>query len=375
MRREPLILAKVYKRLGMKERFWQAIKTYRKQWEKRTPYDENDYYERFLLEEEVAAFISHHNPQAEDDNVGQVNDYLNKTFITRKLELGFTLLFKKIRRPDMSLPKDPLLDHLLADYPNHKAYQSPVGDLYFLANQVLQNPQDEGLFVAFSERLPQSEQEVPPLQYRNLLAIYRYFVGRSYRLKGETQIRSRLYRLLQEHFEGGYLEVEGKLLPNTFRVLINLAIWEKEYTWAHQVLDDYPPERIMGTRYPLEFHNLSRADLLFAEGKLEEAEERITYRQFQDAHYSIMSDVLLAKIYYETDHDLFESRLRALELKVRRARGIPIDQKAYLNFISTLKRIRKYQWTNDTNKLTKIREKIEDGLSTINREWLLGILK
>lgn len=372
---EPLHTARFFRKHEEVDRFWQEVNGYRKQWDKRSTRDATDYYERFLLEEEVASFIGEFTPKAKDDNIHQANGMLDKAYTIRKLELGFSREYKQLHLPKEQQSSDFLLEAIIGNYLEQEGIHSLVSDLFFLANRVLKNPKDVDLLIQYEKALQDSFQKVPPAHFRNLLIIYRSFVIRKYRLNGETKIRAKLLELYRSHLEAGYLEYEGKLTPNTFRRLINLAIWEKEYDWARHILTSYPPERIAGTRYPQEFHNLSMGDLLFAEGKFDDAEEHLIYRQYQDPTYSILSDILLVMIYYQTDNDLLEGRIRAVELKIRRARISQKDQEGYLNFIGLLRKIIKYKWVNKKDKLIQVEESIRSGIPLVKREWLLSIIQ
>ena len=77
------------------------------------------------------------------------------------------------------------------------------------------------------------------------------------------------------------------------------------------------------------------------------------------------------KIYFETQHDLLESRIRAMELKVRRAKLKDFDKQAYLAFISIVRKLDKYLWLKEEKKLAKIAAEIAAEGPLIQREWLL----
>ena len=85
----------------------------------------------------------------------------------------------------------------------------------------------------------------------------------------------------------------------------------------------------------------------------------------------IWADLLLVQIYYETEDDLLEPRMLALDRKIRRS-GISQENKTfYLNFLRKLAKIIKYGWQKNGLKRQQLREEIEQTPNIASREWLL----
>jgi len=156
---------------------------------------------------------------------------------------------------------------------------------------------------------------------------------------------------------------------------VNIALRAGKVAWAESFLKTHGPDRITGTRYPLEWHSLCEAEVLFYQNKYDEAAAHLVYRQFENAEYGILADVLLVKLYFETDDELIDSRIRALELKVRRAKLPAEDKSRYLDFLSRVDKIQKYRWQKDSPKIRKIRQEVQQNPAALEREWLLRVLE
>lgn len=164
------------------------------------------------------------------------------------------------------------------------------------------------------------------------------------------------------------------MTPLALRVLTNMGLKVGQFPWVKKLLDDHPPERICGTKYPVEVHSLNVAEYHFHKKEYAEAEAKLTYRTFENPNFSIMADLLLIKIYYETNSELLESRMKALEQKVRRSKISTETKAGYYNFLKKLDKVVKYGWQKSTPKLAKLVEEIKTTPGVIDREWLLSKL-
>lgn len=213
---------------------------------------------------------------------------------------------------------------------------------------------------------------MPIWRYRNLMAYYRYFIGRKYQLAPSDEKLRQLFELYKEHLEQGFFHLRYKkhLMPGSLKLMTNIAIKVGATDWAKQLLKKYPPAKIAGTRYPAEAHSLCEADVFFAEGDYEKASQCLTYRNFENVNYSILADILLIKIYYTTDHVLLENRIAALSRKVRRSKLTQNAKQQYLNFLRIVNLLLKNRFTKPAAELSKISTQIDELSPMVEREWL-----
>ena len=370
--------ARYFSRVQREDRIWPLIKRYRQQWKRKKSVDSYDLFERFELEELAAEFKSLYKVAQKDTGLSQVHRHLDIFFVAQKMKLNFIGLFDRHvigNSPEWLEEEDPWWPFFHDNYEKLAHCHTPLSDLYYQACRVALDIDEAAELEAFEQLLLAKGDQLPEEDRRNLYAVYRAIRGRQYKLSGTRELIPLMLAMYKDHLKRGVFTIKGNLQASALKLLVNIGIKAEDYSWVHQILKDYPAKRIIHTRYPEEFHQLCTAELLFAQQKFEEAESAIIYRLFEDFNYSLSCDILLIKIYFETQNDLLEGRVRAMELKVRRAKINDFDKTAYLNFISIVRKLVKYLWVKDERRLKKIAADIRSDLPLIQREWLLQWVK
>lgn len=372
--REHLALARFYRTNSLEERFWQNINQWRKTLELTTNQPAEYHLHQFYLEEEAAAFSSTYNTYTDDANLLAAHRHLDTFYTILKLEFSCALNFQRQLSSIEPGEEARLIQILLQEFSQISYLQSPLAHLYYQILQLLEDPQNDHLFAGLEQLLEQHRAAIKPVKYRNLQAFYRYFAGKRYVKYGGAAVLTKLFELYKQHLQEGYFSVDGKMLPGSLKVLVNIALKLNETQWVQELLQTYGPERLTGTRYPIESHSLCVADLLFHQKKFTEAHEHLIFRHFENINYSILADVLLIKIYFETNDDLLDNRMKALVQKVRRARISPESKAPYFNFIKKLDKVIRYGWEKKGKKIEKLAAEIRSQPAILEREWLLRIL-
>ena len=365
--------ARYFSQAGKEERFWPLINTYRKQWDRRSTKDFQDFHDRFIIEELATEFSGLVKTKPKDTGLEVTTAYLDKFYLAQRTKLLFIKTYEeKVLGKSVAAvaAEDYFGKTILDNYAQLSHLHSGLSNAYYQALRVVQNL-DKGLELdRFEQVLEAHEAELPHEDLRNLYVIYRAYRGRQYQVNGKVTMVPEFLAMFKSHLQKGVLTLEGRLFASTLKLMVNFGIKAADFTWVRKILQRYPADKITGTRYPEEFHRLCTAELLFAQGKYEAAINEMTYRLFEDFKYSLSCDVLLIKIYAETKNDLLESRVRAMELKVRRAKIKDFDRKAYLAFISLVRQLDKYLWLKNEKKLARVRAKLESKAPLIQREWL-----
>lgn len=371
---ELLSMIRFYRENQLENRFWQTEKQLRKLIEK-TPVRDEVYYQQLIrLEEEVATVQSIFNTYSDDSNLIRAHAALDNYYTIRKLEKTTVLRFQQkisgIETADALL----LSDALLKTFPSHGGIRTPLAELYHLIIQVFEQPDNDQILDTLEEMTQRYKAVIPTIKLRNIMALYRYFMGRKYHAESNRPDFSfRLFRLYKEHLQQGYFEIneKGHILPASLKLMTNFAIKVGEFDWAEKLLKRYPPNKITGTHYPLEAHSLCLAELLFARENYVAAEEHVMYRKFENVNYSILADVLLIKIYYVTQNELLESRVSALGQKVRRTKLYKPQKQQYLHFLRLANQLIKYRWTKPSaEQLNKLKSLAKELTPLLEREWL-----
>ncbi|MBL7783897.1 MAG: hypothetical protein JNM22_21855 [Saprospiraceae bacterium] len=371
---ELLSLLYFCRKYALEERFWQVAQTLKKLQDERPFRDADFFHKQFKLAAEITAFKTLTNSFQDDANIVSTSVYLDTYYSILHLEMACALQYQhQLSQNDEELDYRQI-DIALTLARNGGFVHLPLIELYQLVYSLLQSPDNQEAHHSFETLLEQHKHGIPPEILSNLKAYQRHFWVRYYTRSGNPFFRTKLFDLYKEHFEQGYFYIEGSITVQALRMLTIFALKLGHFDWAKQVLDQHPPTRICGTRYPVEAHNLNLAEYHFYKKEYAQAVEKLQYRLFENPHFSILVDVLLIKIYVETQDDLLDSRMKALEQKVRRTKLSAESKARYNNFLKKLDKITRLGWQKGNSRLDKVKHEIQSVPHIIEREWLLGKL-
>ena len=368
---EHLMMAKFYRKYALEERFWQSIQQARKAQTDSSVRDALYFFKQFKIEEEELNFRGLYNSFEDDTNLYAVQENLDKYYSILKLEFASALEYQKRFTTLGELPSQSMNDSVLKLSEAGGPFDLPINRVYRLIMSLTQNPEETDNFAALEQLTKEYRSQIPPDKYKDMMAYQRTFGVKRYLKSGEEGASQRSFEMYREHLEEGFFYIDSSITLNAFYNLILFALKLGELSWAKHFLDIHPPERICGTRYPEDIHSLGMAEFLFAGKRYKEAEKTLVYRLFENTFMSIAADVLLIKIYYETKNDLLETRMKALDQKVRRTKYSQEKKENYLNFLRKLDKIIKYAWQPQSNKRLKLIEEIKTIPGIVSREWLL----
>ncbi len=373
---ELLAYLRFCRRHGLEDRFWQTVQTLKK-YQKEWPYrDARYYHSQFELSEEIAAFKTLTNSFQDDANISMTLIYLDTYYCIQHLEIASALVYQQTHS-QTTLPYDHAaqIEAILAQAEQGGYSQLPLIELYRLIILLIKDPDHKENHSAFEQLLEKNKTNVPIDTLCNLKAYQRYFWSHYYTTSGDPFYRHKLFDMYKEHFEEGYFYVDGNITVTSYRVLIMFALKLGHFDWAKKVLDQHPPERICGTRYPAEAYNLNLAEYYFYIKEYDSAVGKLNYRLFENPNLSILADVLLIKIYVETHDDLLDSRMKALEQKIRRVKIADGSKARYNNFLKKLDKIIRHIWQKKTARFEKMTQELKSIPNIIEREWLLEKLE
>ncbi len=369
---EHLVMATFYQKYALEEWFWQSLQQARKvqadSMERDAPY----YFNQFKIEEAELSFRGLYNSFQDDTNLFTAQENLDKFYSIVRMEFISAMEYQK----DFTLI-DNEISHSMTETVFKLSEEGgpldlPANRIYRLIMSLTQqNSADEKEFEELEHLTKKYRNQIAPEKYKNMMAYLRTFWVRRYLQLGQGNMSAQVFDLYREHLEEGYFYIDDSISLTAFYNLTIFSLKPGQYAWTKNFLDSHPPERICGTRYPEEIHSLCITEYLFATKKYTEAEDTLVYRLFENTFMSISADVLLIKIYYETENELLETRMKALDQKVRRTKFSDEKKEVYLNFLRKLNQIIKYGWQIKSPKRIKLLEEIKSVPGIVSREWLL----
>lgn len=364
-------MAKFCRKYALEDRFWQNIQQARNIQADSSERDAPYFFNQFRIEEEVLNFRGLYNSFEDDANLYAAQENLDKYYSILKLDLTSALEHQKRFIYLSEAPAYLLNEAVMTLSEPGCVFDMPINQIYRLIIKMTQDAGEEHDFEELERLAKAYRSQISPDKYNNIMAFLRNVWVKRHRQMGQGDVNARIFEMYRTHLEEGYLYFENSITLNSFYNLTFIALKLREFEWVRKFFEDHPPERICGTRYPQDLHSLCLAEYHFAAKNYDEAEQTLVYRLFENTLMSISADVLLIKIYHETNNELLETRMGALYKKVKRSKFADEKKEIYLNFLRKLDKIIKYGWMNDSPKRLKLIEEIKTLSGIASREWLL----
>ena len=369
---EQLPLLQFYRKHGLEDRFVQSVEAARKANAEFPLQHFQLFFQQFRLEEEISNFGSLYNTHESDANLYKVHRNLDQFYALLKLEYMCALKAQKVYSAaahDVPAHLSEALFAMAAQQPDY--ILSPALKIYLLIYDLLDDYKNDGKLLELNHLLGEYRASIPKDVFRNMQAYNRSFYARRGNEIGGQAAMLQIYTIAAHHLQEGHFYIENKIMPMSLRLLIHLGLNLKRYDWVKKVLDEHPPERICGTRFPAEVHSLHYAEYFFALKCYEEAIDKLLLKPFEMPHLNLMADLLLVKIYYETESPLLDPRMKALDQKVRRTKIANDTKEQYYNFLKKVDKLIKYGWDKNSPKRAKLVEEIKQAPNLFSRSWLL----
>jgi hypothetical protein len=368
---QQIALARYYQKHDLEHRFWAPVEAARQVLNQETIRETEHFRLQYMLEEEVTAFYRMHNQIEGDSNLVAAHRSLDLQYLTQKMELLCALSHQLslsnldigAKIPITSIPEEVLQ--------SNSVQEAPVIGIFYMVYQLILDPENDTLFKDFETALEVYKTRISPHKLINFKSYYRYFWSKKYFRSGDENALRKMFEIYRDHYEQGYFFIDGKIHFNALRVLLVYALKNKKFEWIGQVLAKITPQQICGTRYVQEVHSLNLAEYHFYLGEFDAAQDHLIYKNFENPTFGILADVLLIKVYFETDQELIEHRMKALDQKVRRSKLSPELKSRYLQFLSKLNQVIKIQHLKKSPKRDKLLQEIKNTPGIVEREWLL----
>ncbi len=371
---EGLAMLEFYRKAGLEDRFKQTAENFLKELDKSPERDAEYYRIKSLVDLEITTVASISNTFEDDSNLTAYNHNLDMAFALNKLQVLAALKMQKLAANIAVLPDEKLFGVVTELTQNHGILSTPLTQIFHLVVQLIDDPQHEANLTQFITLVQQHRALIPDDIFKDqLMAYYRIFVSLKSLRSADKSEKYKTYLLYKEHYNAGYFEYEhGMILPTNFTALIQWGLKNNDFEWVLQLLNNHPPEKVIGTRFAHEACNLHWADYYFSQRNYDAAIEKIEIRLFENPIYSILADIILIKIYYEQKSDPLEHRMKALDQKIRRSGMSEHMKERYHNFLRKLDKINKHLQVANKTKRGKLVEEIRSVQNIYERDWLLA---
>jgi len=372
---QELPVARFYRKYGLEDRFWKSVQYMRSVSDAESRHDERYFLDRYFVEEEVYTFKAFFNSTEDDANIGSKAFYLEQFFAIARMDTACILNLQRQRVDFQEAYTQALGDELIRLIRGGMFHHNGLAETYLLVLDNINNPEKLELVEQLRKRLEAQKQQFPIAHLKSLMASLRIFFIRRYQKSGQQTFLADYFSLVTQHLEEGYLYYDGKLIAASLRNIVHNGLRLGYFDKVREILEAHPPERIGGTRHPEEIYNLLHAIYYFALKDYVNAEKHLVQCNFDDIHFNVQAEILQIKIYYETNSDLLDYRIKALQQKVRRSRMAKEFKERYFALLNKILLLMKYSWEKKSPKRIKLLEEIRNTPGLLEKDWLISHLE
>lgn len=194
--------------------------------------------------------------------------------------------------------------------------------------------------------LPEHQHLIPLETYKNVKTILRYYCGAMYQTTRDIHFLQHRFELTVDDFEEGRIYYQQSIPAVQFTSLIRDALRSafSNYKWVESFLQRYHLGKgLIATEMPKEVYKINRANLLFHQGKFQEASTELIgydwYGRVDEPQILLLAIRTDVKIQFCLDRLDDDYGLRTLELAEKRVRRLanvePSLKKMTLCFLKT----------------------------------------
>ncbi len=323
---------------GESKHFEQKVQQIRKKWSGNIFRDEQYYYNRYLLENEVDEYDMYHGRRSRNDNLQPKVDNLDVFYLSAKLKASCEMINREniVSRQYEYTLLDELMRYIGDQYERFKDIPAIV--LYYQVLLTLREPQQEAHYNTLKVLLDRHNQQFQPEEAHALYAYALNYCVKKINAGNDVYLEE-IFRLYKALLENGILMYDGHLPEYYYKNIVSAGCRLKQYDWTYQFIQQYKAGLLEEVRANAHTYNL--AAFYFETKAYDKAIELLLGVEFTDIFYDLGAKTMLLKIYFEEEEDepLF-SLIEAFRIYLKRNKKVSDNQrKAYANMIKLANKI------------------------------------
>ncbi len=329
-------------------------------------------YETFLVEEALARFQTQSQQREILVHLPEMEEHLNVSFISRKLELAcMALSRKKVLRSEFQPEMLAEVLQYVETRPTLLAYPSVA--VYFYLYKMLRFPEDTAYFAPTCEIIGKYAPHFRLEEQKNLHAYLRNYCILQIN-QGQKAFEEALFGLFKAHLQADYLlNAAQKLHHTNFKNIVVLALRLGHIDWTADFLEKY--RLLLPENKQAETYQYCLARLYFAQKAFDSVCKILQNTDFEDIFFNIDARKLLLQTYYEQQEwALLDAGMNRFRVFLHRNKTISEAHKVgNRNFVNILGKMvehfpLKAAVSQDFEKL------IQQTNPLAEKNWLLGQL-
>lgn len=297
---------------GLENRFQQAVGKYENELMAHRKESVDFHFALLNLRKQEYLWENANNKLNNDLKIGQLLKQLDLYYLTQKAELTNQLLLQR------KATKINLADQALFDIQNYgtSSIESPFFEIALQIHRLLLSDSAQVAdFRQLMTSIPKNEDQIDP----NSVGTFFIYL-RSYCTllidEGHTELVPVLLELYKSDLEKGRVLDQGKIHPNTYLNIVQIALRANESNWALQFTEQFK-HNIIGDQETNFFYKFNYASCLLAKGDLEKAIEAVPF-DHNSIFFQLMARRLELKVYYEQKSDLLSYKIDSFRKFVER---------------------------------------------------------
>lgn len=384
---EELLNAQFYQQRGalnLKER---TLKRARKTLDKELHHPLESPLLWYYLEDSFLKLKSLRNNRQGDLNLPATIENLTLFYATKLLDLSMLQMQQKRVYPDYKPKWDKLLRETRAVFRSQRYFNDPTVQLMDEAILLFEQTSGQPLqqIESFLQLFDEYQAELPEPILKSLATFARNFCTWQCNI-GQMDLYPLYFQLYRDHFERGWLYVNGKIPQSVFLNLVTSGLREKEFEWVKHIIEDHK-DKVEGEDREKLLH-YSKALYYLTAGDLDKAhshfKEMLSYPKFNDTNWNSLVYTLEIKIYYyKGEHEQLSNCLNNYRMYLRRNdRYYDQDNRERkFRFIQLVRQLTELQrdiryklidQKEATERLTALKEELSAPQPVTERWWLLG---
>ncbi|WBM73123.1 hypothetical protein [Saprospira grandis] len=268
---------------------------------------------------------------------------------------------------DRSLVK--LLEQYVLQNTQLLAQDSPLS-LYFYCYQSLLPPYPEASFQAFKKALLGPAQlALPKAELRDLyLLAINYCIRRSN--SGQKHYLKELLYFYKSGLQEGILIQNGRLPTSSFKNMVKAALKSKEFAWAKEFIEQYPP--YLDPKHRAAYLHYAQGEYYYYLGQYEQAMLALQEIEFGDIFMNLSARLLLLKMYYELGElEALEAQINSMKIYLQRKDQLGYHRENYKNILYFCRRLLQLAPYPKIAEKKKLEADIQSRQPLTEKDWLL----
>lgn len=351
---------------GIEKLYPSAIRIANNESEKYLFEDSDFYFKQYQIQKNYYEIIQHEFKHSEKQNLGKIDNYLDKFYLSEKLRYFCASLSQKQRGAhEYELSFEAEVIKLIKSKSDNL---TPPEAIYFQIYLTLVEGDDVNHYYKLKQLLKKHGLKFQSIEGKTLYdSAINYCVKKTN--QGLANFLEELFDVYKDYLEKELIYIHGELDPFHFKNIVTIALRLGKYEWTENFIKTNKERIPSSSRENAYIFNLAK--LYYYKKEYSEVISLLQAVEYEDIVYSLSSKSLLIAIYYETDEiEPLYSLLESFRAYINRRRDIPEKWKiGYLNLIKFTKKLVRLI-PGETKSIEKIKSDIEKSGGVANIEWV-----